>query len=121
MGRADSAAMLKTEDMVGEGFSNELPSELMDMTHGGPRGVQRYAALGWSGTVPDACRDGLLAVPIDVAPWLWGWPHRFVARMQNAGTEVILLGPLGDSGFSAGIDTPDLLAQVPIGLTPFAC
>ena len=79
--------------------------------------ILRYAALGWSGRVPDACRDSLLAVPIDVAPWLWGWPHRFVTRMQNAGTEVILLGPLDDSGFSAGIDTPDLLAQVPIGFS----
>lgn len=72
-----------------------------------------YAALGWTGRVPESCRRSVLLVPSNVAPWLWGWPHRFVARMQAAGTPVFLIGPWS-GGFSEGIDDPaqvvDLIA-----------
>ncbi len=43
----------------------------------------RYAAYGWTGIVPDACRDTLIIVPSNYASFLWGWPHRFAARMQG--------------------------------------
>ncbi len=75
----------------------------------------RYGLLGWSGYVPQACRSGLVAVPIDYGPWLWGWPHRFEARMKAAGSEVILLGPYDGSGFSSGIEDAAVLAEVPDG------
>ena len=75
----------------------------------------RYAALGWSGHVPQACRDTLVAVPLDLAPYLWGWPHRFTQRMTDAGSQVILWGPYDGSGFSSGIDDLATLAQVPAG------
>jgi glycerophosphoryl diester phosphodiesterase len=52
-----------------------------------------YIAIGWSGYVPAACRGSLLLVPINVAPWLWGWPNRFLVRMASAGTEVFAAGP----------------------------
>jgi glycerophosphoryl diester phosphodiesterase len=74
--------------------------------------IIRYAALGWSGYVPQACRNTLLALPSNIARWMWGWPHRFVARMQGAGTDVILLGPWS-GGASAGIDAEAELALVP--------
>ncbi len=74
--------------------------------------IVRYAALGWSGYVPSACRNTILALPVNIARWMWGWPHRFVARMQAGGTEVILLGPWS-GGASAGID-----AEAQIGLVP---
>ncbi|ETR77007.1 glycerophosphoryl diester phosphodiesterase [Afipia sp. P52-10] len=72
----------------------------------------RYAAFGWSGRVPAACRNTIVAIPANAAPWLWGWPYKFVARMQAAGTDVILLGPWS-GGATAGIDRPDELALVP--------
>jgi glycerophosphoryl diester phosphodiesterase len=74
--------------------------------------IVRYAALGWSGYVPEQCRGTILALPVNIARWLWGWPHGFVRRMQAAGTEVILLGPW-DGGASAGIDSEAQLARVP--------
>ena len=77
------------------------------------RCLLRYVALGWSGYVPASCRDTLVAVPIDYGPYLWGWPHRFTSRMRQAGTEVIVFGPLYGSGFSSGIDDADTLARVP--------
>jgi len=73
----------------------------------------RYLATGWTGYVPQACRGGLIAVPMDYAPYLWGWPHRFTNRMKAAGTDVILWGPYDGSGFSSGIDDAETLAQVP--------
>jgi len=76
--------------------------------------LAQYVGLGWTGYVPDACRNTMVMLPINVAPWVWGWPNLFIERMQSAGSEVILLGPYGagDPG-TAGIDTLDVLAQVP--------
>jgi glycerophosphoryl diester phosphodiesterase len=74
--------------------------------------IVRYVALGWSGYVPSACRGTMLALPVNIARWMWGWPHRFVARMYAAGTEVIVLGPWS-GGASAGIDSEDDIALVP--------
>lgn len=74
----------------------------------------QYIAFGWTGIVPSACRNTQVMVPINVAPWLWGWPNRFQQRMAIAGSGTILLGPYtsGDLG-TAGIDTLALLNQVP--------
>lgn len=75
-----------------------------------------YLALGWTGHVPGPCRNTILAVPSDLAPLLWGWPHLFTARMGEAGSEVILIGPyLGGGGFSQGIDDAAALEAVPRG------
>lgn len=76
----------------------------------------RYAGYGWTGIVPAACRETKVMVPVNVAPWLWGWPNRFLQRMEDAGSEVILLGPYtsGDPG-TAGLDDPALLEKVPQG------
>lgn len=74
--------------------------------------VLRYFALGWSGYVPGACRNTLVLIPIDYAPWLWGWPDRFLARMKEVGTEVFVLGPL-DGDFSSGIDDETAFRRLP--------
>jgi len=76
--------------------------------------VLQYAGLGWTGYVPGPCRDTLIMLPINAAPWMWGWPNLFLERMRNAGSRVILLGAFqsGDPGTS-GIDTVRDLADVP--------
>lgn len=73
----------------------------------------RYAAYGWTGIVPEACRDTLVVVPANYAPFLWGWPDRFAARMRSVGSEIILLGRYGGGDFTSGIDSADDLALVP--------
>jgi glycerophosphoryl diester phosphodiesterase len=76
----------------------------------------RYLAMGWTGVVPAACRATVLAVPIDIAPFLWGWPDLFTKRMRQAGSDVILMGPyFGGNGFSSGIDDATFAARVPLG------
>lgn len=76
-----------------------------------------YIALGRSGHVPRSCRGELVLVPINVAPWLWGWPHRFLERMSRAGSFVFAVGPIPDHGFSTGLDNPSDLARLPKGYT----
>ncbi|WP_117193802.1 glycerophosphodiester phosphodiesterase family protein [Rhizobium terrae] len=75
-----------------------------------------YLALGWSGYVPQTCRNTLVPVPVNYAPLLWGWPERFYGRMQAAGSDVVLIGPFetGDAG-SSGIDDRAAWNMVPDG------
>lgn len=75
----------------------------------------RYAALGWTGHVPGACRNRQLHIPASYARLLWGWPHRFVERMAEHNTRVVLVA--GDGGFSEGFDSPDDWQQLPDGYT----
>lgn len=73
----------------------------------------RYMAYGWTGVVPDACARQLVLVPLDIAPWLWGWPRRLVERMASVGSPVYVVGPYQGGGAMTGIDTAAQLAQLP--------
>lgn len=75
----------------------------------------RYFAVGWSGYVPHLCRHSMLLVPANYAAWVWGWPQRFVARIQAVGTEVFLLGPWSSGEFSRGLDDAASYGALPIG------
>lgn len=80
----------------------------------------RYIALGWTGFMPDACKDTIVMLPVNVAPWLWGWPNLLLQRFHAAGSEVILLGPFGSGDLgTAGIDTFDELVRVPKGFSGY--
>lgn len=79
------------------------------------RCLLRYEGLGWSGYVPEDCRGTTLGVPINIAPLLWGWPNRFLDRMESVGTNVYLLGPYHGGGFSDGIDDPATIDALPAG------
>lgn len=78
------------------------------------RCIVAYAAAGWSGYVPPVCRGTVLLLPQNVAGWLWGWPKRFLNRMDRVGTTIVLRAPLAE-GQSEGIDTPAQAAAVPAG------
>ncbi|MBE7382930.1 MAG: glycerophosphodiester phosphodiesterase [Leptolyngbya sp. SIO1E4] len=73
----------------------------------------RYAALGWTGYVPSNCKRSMLMLPINYAPWLWGWPNRFLQRMEQVGTSVFLIGHYRGEGFSQGINDPEQLKGLP--------
>ena len=76
----------------------------------------RYAALGWSGYVPDSCRGGAMFVPSNIAPYLWGWPNRLAARLAAADTKLVVLGPYSSGDFSTGIDSKPALRALPANL-----
>jgi glycerophosphoryl diester phosphodiesterase len=75
----------------------------------------RYAEYGWSGLVPAACGGMIVLVPVNVAPWLWGWPDRFLRRLESTGSRVFVVGPYHGGEFSSGIDTPEDVARLPRG------
>lgn len=76
--------------------------------------LKDYVFLGWSGFVPSTCRHIQLLVPINYAKWMWGWPNRFLNRMETAGTDVVLTGAYeGKAHGAGGMDTHEDLLSVP--------
>lgn len=50
-----------------------------------------YRRTGWVGSVPAICKGGTMLLSLDDMGFtLWGWPNRFLARMKDAGTQVII-------------------------------
>jgi glycerophosphoryl diester phosphodiesterase len=74
-----------------------------------------YIAIGWTGYVPSACEHTQIHIPEKIAPWLWGWPEKFVNRMENVDTRVIVVA--GDGGWSEGFDTVEDLKRLPSNYT----
>ena len=74
-----------------------------------------YLEWGWLGHMPDSCRGGTIGVPLNLRRLAWGWPNRFIARMDQAGTRIILFGDTTDLKGAVGISRPDQLDQVPEG------
>lgn len=72
-----------------------------------------YLGTGWIGYVPEACRNTLVPVPSNYAWLLWGWPNRFMTRMKDAGSDVILVGPYGSGDGTIGIDTAEQITNLP--------
>jgi glycerophosphoryl diester phosphodiesterase len=79
-----------------------------------------YELTGWTGIVPASCRNTIVVVPSNVAWAVWGWPHKFTRRMEDAGSTVIMLGPFsaGDIG-STGIDAIADIGQIPEGFAGY--
>ncbi|WP_441294207.1 glycerophosphodiester phosphodiesterase family protein [Bacillus sp. FJAT-27225] len=70
-----------------------------------------YMAIGWTGFIPEACNNTQLHVPEKIAPFMWGWPGKFVSRMESTGTRVVLVA--GDGGFSEGFDSREDIKRIP--------
>ncbi|WP_288130026.1 glycerophosphodiester phosphodiesterase family protein [Microbulbifer sp.] len=74
----------------------------------------RYLMLGWSGYVPQACRNGAVVAPNTWHWALWGWPNRFLQRMEDAGSLVMVLDFKHRSpGGVHGIYTPEQIDFLP--------
>jgi glycerophosphoryl diester phosphodiesterase len=76
--------------------------------------LKDYMLTGWYGNVPAACHNSLVMAPTDFGWVLWGWPNRFLERMQKAGTEVYA-GGRADFGLQSveGLDDPHDLERLP--------
>lgn len=64
----------------------------------------RYAALGWSGYVPEDCRKTLFMLPANYAPFAWGFPNRLSERLEANGSTLVILGDNDGSKYSTGVD-----------------
>lgn len=74
-----------------------------------------YIGIGWTGTMPETCRDSIVLVPLNLAPWAWGWPNKFLNRMEAAGSKVFVIGPWTGGEFTTGVDTIEELRELPEG------
>jgi glycerophosphoryl diester phosphodiesterase len=70
-----------------------------------------YIAVGWTGIIPSACEKTQLHLPEKYAPYIWGFPGKFLSRMEKADTRVILVA--GDGGWSEGFDTKQDMKRLP--------
>lgn len=70
-----------------------------------------YIAAGWTGFIPNECKDAQLHIPEKYTPFLWGYPNKFLKRMENVNTRVILI--TGDGKWSEGFDTKKDLKLLP--------
>jgi glycerophosphoryl diester phosphodiesterase len=94
-----------------------LRDKLPDMAVMSRAGLKRcmvsYIGYGWTGILPADCRNTVVLLPANIAPWIWGFPHKLTARLEAAGTRVFVTGDLDDTGFSSGVDSPESLARLP--------
>jgi glycerophosphoryl diester phosphodiesterase len=79
--------------------------------------AKNYMLTGWYGRVDDSCRNSIIFVPSNFGWVAWGWPNRFLERMQGAGSEVIIVDAIrfGETPDVGGIDNDAALHAVPAG------
>lgn len=71
-----------------------------------------YRRTGWLGIVPQRCRGVTLILPRSGEWTLWGWPYRFMDRLQGAGARFVIAGDSSGAGI-AGLDATEQLDEVP--------
>jgi len=71
-----------------------------------------YELVGWTGYIPNSIRNAELHMPIDYAKYLWGWPYKFIKRMDSVNTRMVLVTKKGQ--WSGGFDTVDDMKAIPI-------
>ena len=75
----------------------------------------RYLLIGWTGFVPGAIRNMEIHLPVQYAKLFWGWPDRFLQRMDKVNTRVVLVQYV--DGWSDGFDSEADLMKLPENYT----
>nr|WP_066399637.1 glycerophosphodiester phosphodiesterase family protein [Cytobacillus eiseniae] len=70
-----------------------------------------YVTVGWTGYTPSACKNTQVHIPEKIAPLLWGFPAKFLNRMDNANTRVVLVA--GNGKWSEGFDDAQDIERLP--------
>ena len=96
-----------------EAFRTESPQTTALGTDGAIRCFVRHALLGWSGYVPQDCRQSLFMVPANFAPFIWGYPNRLAARLKPYGTMLVTLGDNEGRASTTGVDSEETLRKLP--------
>lgn len=76
-----------------------------------------YLLVGWTSYIPEDCRQHTVIVPVNIRWLLWGWPDRFLQRMQGAGSEVVIAGPISRLHGFEGLSDPSSLRDIPRGFS----
>ncbi len=95
----------------------QLPSVRTWSPQAEKRCLSSYLALGWSGYVPSDCRNSVLMIPSNIGSLLWGWPNKFLGRMERAGTSVFVWDEMSlkdmRTGRSKGLNSVQDLQKLP--------
>ena len=70
-----------------------------------------YELIGWTGIVPKSIKNMELHLPIEYAKYLWGWPYKFVIRMEKANTRVVITMKKGN--WTGAFDSEKDLTKIP--------
>jgi len=73
----------------------------------------QYELLGFTGYIPEEMKNAELRIPLKYARFLWGWPNKFMERMEAVNTWVELTA--GGSVLSEGFDHIHSLKDIPEG------
>ncbi|MGD7045829.1 glycerophosphodiester phosphodiesterase family protein [Jeotgalibacillus proteolyticus] len=73
----------------------------------------KYELAGWTGYIPKDLHNMELHVPLKYAKVLWGWPAKFIDRMESVNTRVVIVE--GNGKWSEGFDTKESLEKIPEG------
>ncbi|WP_057915901.1 glycerophosphodiester phosphodiesterase family protein [Peribacillus muralis] len=73
----------------------------------------KYELLGWTGYIPKELHNMELHLPLNYAKYLWGWPNKFIDRMESVNTRVVIVE--GNGKWSEGFDTKESLEKIPEG------
>ena len=76
-----------------------------------------YELLGWTGYVPKTMRNTEIRVPLAYAKLLWGWPNKFISRMDASNSRVEITA--GKGSLSEGFDTKESIDIIPDGFSGY--
>ncbi len=79
-----------------------------------------YVKIGWTGTIPESCRDRTIMVPLNYQWAFWGWPDRMIERMESVNARIILVGPYesGERG-PKGLTKLEEIGDVPLSFNGY--
>src|SRR5690554_6204673 len=77
----------------------------------------KYELIGFTGYIPKELHNMELHLPLKYARFLWGWPNRFIKRMESVNTRVVIVA--GDGKWSEGFDTLESLEDIPKGYSGY--
>jgi len=73
----------------------------------------QYELIGWTGIIPESMKNKVILLPADYATFIWGFPQKFITRMDSVNTVVILVK--GDGSPAEGYDNAEEMKAIPQG------
>ena len=80
-------------------------------------GLLKYELFGWTGYIPKELENTEIHIPLQYASLLWGWPNKFLDRMESINTRVVIVE--GNGKWSEGFDTVESLDKIPEGYSGY--
>ncbi len=94
-----------------EVVKNELPAVNCLSKESLKKAMMQYEAIGWTGYIPAGMKNTLIFIPEKYTSYIWGWPYRFLNRMERVNTQVILLRDKDEN--AGGFDNATDLKSLP--------